>query len=720
MGFFSFLYVFAGDSSLKKIVLDVENTTTKLGETGKLDYSPYNSNNKLCSIGWMVMEDNKLSPVNYIFVYHNELEKIDTELLQKFKDDLASAQVVIAHNAKFDLAWLIEAGFNADHLNISDTMIAEFVMARGRKGLSYSLKETCLRYKGVSHKADSIFEKYPDLMFNEMPIAECEDYGRADIQACAELYLAQYERIHRSDYVGLIKTVVMMNEFCKILVDMERNGVQIDVKALAEVKHQFTMESDKLRAELGPMVRKLMGDTPLNLDSPQQLSELIYSRRIKEGSHEDWVTTFNIGKDIRGKFKKRPKMNYTEYSGHVLRMTQVVLKTEVHQCQNCKGTGKIQRIKKDGNPWNKPTKCKPCEGSGAIYTDLNQIAGLKMKPKNIYFTTMDGFSTGKTFLEELKDSAQDENNQEAVEFLRRIVRLNAVSTYLSSFVEGIASHLQQDTLILHPNFNQTIAITGRLSSSSPNMQNMPREKTFPIRKVFKSRWEGGSLVEVDYAQLEFRAAGHLSRDPNILRDVLAKIDVHNQTMQILHDAGQEEDRQSSKPHTFKPLYGGRTGTKAEQKYYTDFLTVLYPRTGGWHKELQEEAIAKLMITLPTGRQYIFPDVKRNYYGGATNATQIVNYPVQGFATADLVQIGIIRVAKEFKKANLKSLLILTVHDSLVADCYPGEEEQVIGIMSKIAKYTEEEAKLRYGIDMYVPLDNEVKIGYNLMESKKVA
>lgn len=710
---------------MRKIVLDVENTTTLLNDKKDRDYSPYNKNNKLVSIGWMVMVDDILSEVNFVFLTHKELgasaydDKFRGMLLNKFKNDLASCDIAVGHNIKHDLHWLKEVGFNIDHIHVNDTMIMEYVMARGRTNLGLSLRDCCVRYK-TTNKGDDLFDKYPDLTIDEMPIAEVEDYARTDIQATAELYLAQQIRLSRADYDGLKKTVHMMHEFCKVLLEMERPGIQIDMNALAEVKHKFMQEVFELKTDLAPMVKKVMGDTPVNLDSPQQLSEVIYSRRIKADCKEDWITTFNIGKDDRNKNLKRPKMNYGEYSTHVNNMTQVVLKTVANQCQECMGQGKVLRTKKDGSFRAKPNKCKPCKATGAIYTELNEIAGFKMKPKNIYFTTIEGFTTSKTFLMELEEDARDNGKKEAAEFLKKIIRLSAITSYLSNFVGGIETYVQKDTFILHPNFNQTIVATGRLSSSKPNLQNQPREKTFPIRKVFKSRWAGGSIADVDFKQLEFRCAGHLSRDPNILRDVLAGIDVHAQTRDIITAAGQVEDRQSSKAHTFKPLYGGKSGTKAEQAYYKSFLEELYPRTGAWHKELQEEAIAKLVIELPTGRQYLFADARRLWHGGCTNATQIVNYPVQGFATADIVPIAVIRMHHEFIKHNLRSLLVLTVHDSIVVDVYPGEEKQVITLLRQTAKFAEEELKKRYGIIMFIPLDVDVKQGYNLMDTKEAA
>ena len=103
-------------------------------------------------------------------------------------------------------------------------------------------------------------------------------------------------------------------------------------------------------------------------------------------------------------------------------------------------------------------------------------------------------------------------------------------------------------------FMQAITATGRLSSRVPNFQNQPRGKTFPIRKVVSSRFKDGKIIEIDFAQLEFRTAVFLAQDKQGMEDIKNKIDVHQYTADIIGVS-----RQDAKAHTFKPLYGGVTG-----------------------------------------------------------------------------------------------------------------------------------------------------------------
>lgn len=698
-----------------KIVLDVENTTTKLTDK-YTDFSPYNPSNKLVSIGWATIGET-ISDISYLFLYHKELVVPNLPLIAAFKKALAEADTIIAHNAKYDCAWLAEAGFDISGKKIEDTMIREYVMARGRQDISFRLADTAKRY-GCSEKGE-IFEKYPDMQISEMPIIEVEEYGRGDIQADLEIYQAQRDRLAKPSLIGLTKTIDMMNEFCGVLCQIERNGVKIDERALLEVEKEFTAEVEQLKFDLNVLVKKYMGDTPVNLDSPQQLSEVIYSRHIKDGCEDEWLRVFNIGRDDRNKMLRRPRMNMRDFVDNVKRMTNQTLRTEVRKCLNCTGAGSIRKLRKDGSPFKNTNKCKSCLGAGVIYVELNEIGGLRMKPMNVAYTTISGFSTAQGFLEDLINQATESGKVDAVEFLQKLMRLSSISSHLSNFVGGIKSFKQSDN-ILHPNFNQCITSTGRLSSTKPNLQNQPREGTFPIRKVFISRFENGVITEVDFSQLEFRGAVHLARCEKGKKDILDGVDIHAQTASIITAAGQPIGRQDAKSRTFKPLYGGTSGTEAERKYYAAFLKEIYTGIYAWHKELQETVISTLTLTIPTGRQFLFPDVERAWHGGATRATQICNFPVQAFATADVVPVSIIRLYGEIEKRDLRSKIVLTVHDSVMVDTHPDEKEIVIELCKNLGKYAEDELKRRYDIDMFVPLTVECKQGHDAMNMKKAA
>ena len=293
-----------------------------------------------------------------------------------------------------------------------------------------------------------------------------------------------------------------------------------------------------------------------------------------------------------------------------------------------------------------------------------------------------------------------------------------MSSYLSSFVDGIQNFTKPDGF-LHVGLTQHVTATGRFSGRNPNMQNMPRGGTFPVKRVFISRWEGGKILEADFAQLEFRVAALLSQDKTAMEEVDTGFDVHSYTAKIISDAGQPTSRQEAKAHTFAPLYGatGYGRSKAEAEYYTHFIEK-YKGIAAWHKRLGNEAMRFFKITTPSGRQYAFPDVERRG-DKVSHFTMIKNYPVQGFATGDIVPIILLEIEKHLEIDNLHSLLVNTVHDSVVLDVHPAEESAVLGIIKDINNKLSSIIESYYDIDVNVPMLLEAKIGNNWLDTKDV-
>ena len=177
-------------------------------------------------------------------------------------------------------------------------------------------------------------------------------------------------------------------------------------------------------------------------------------------------------------------------------------------------------------------------------------------------------------------------------------------------------------------------------------------------------------------------------------------------------------RQDAKAHTFKPLYGGTQGTEKQRSYYGKFK-IKYSGIAEWHKELQEEAILYKRIKLPSGRVYKFPYVERTRYGTASHATSIKNYPVQGFATADLLPIALVRTHKAMKTLGLKSLIINTVHDSIIIDVHPDEKTACITALQQGMYSLVSECKKRYNIEYDMPIGTEFKIGEDWLNLKEI-
>ena len=171
---------------------------------------------------------------------------------------------------------------------------------------------------------------------------------------------------------------------------------------------------------------------------------------------------------------------------------------------------------------------------------------------------------------------------------------------------------------------------------------------------------------------------------------------------------------------FSPLYGGRGAFEPDHiKSYFEKYFEIYQRLGEWHKELFTQALDGGVITTPTGRQFKFNGVVRTAGGRVSNATNICNYPVQSFSTADCVPRGCVNVLRMFREAGLKSKLIITVHDSIVCDVHPEEKSQVLEILKKGMRGVSEDAKTLWNFEMLLPLDIEVATGKNWMEINEI-
>ena len=403
----------------------------------------------------------------------------------------------------------------------------------------------------------------------------------------------------------------------------------------------------------------------------------------------------------------------------------MMVKTKASVCKTCNGEGKIRKIKKDGTPFAKPSRCVDCDTRGYKLTKLKEMAGLGFFPPSKSWVSANGFSTSKGNLEGLINIAKAKDLTYAESFLSDLKRQSAVSSYLSAFVEGITIHTKSDNR-LHVKLLQHRTATGRFSGADPNMQNMPRGGTFPVKKVFVSRWNcdkfgmKGKILEADFAQLEFRVAALLSQDKVAMKEVSTGFDVHSYTAKIISEAGQPTTRQEAKAHTFAPLYGatGFGRTKAEAEYYTHFMDK-YKGIAKWHKKLGDEAINLGRVKIPSGRQYAFPDVERRASGAPTHFTMIKNYPVQGFATGDIVPIVLLEIEKLLKIDNLKSMLVNSVHDSVVLDVHPAEVDKVLNIIRQVNKNLKIIIESHYDIDVNVPMLLESKIGDNWLDVRDV-
>ena len=303
------------------IILDLE-TTVQFGEDKSKDNSPYNPKNKIVSSHWRMLEDGVLHDAQHAIFYHDEKKGLDADSSDAMKHDLSRAELIVCHNAKFDVSYLLESGFSIPE-QVYCTMIGEYILARGQRQ-ELSLKATAERRDVTRKKSelvDGLFKS--GIGFDSMPLATVVEYADADVLSTAEIYIAQQKDLLKDSNKGLLPTYTLMNEMLLFLVELERNGIAIDRDTLGDVKKQFEEEKAQIEKDLDAIVGDVMGDTPINLNSGVDMTAVVYSRRVNDRNYHK--NAFNIGLNARGKPLPPPRMSASQFANTVRKSTRRVM-----------------------------------------------------------------------------------------------------------------------------------------------------------------------------------------------------------------------------------------------------------------------------------------------------------------------------------------------------------------------------------------------------------
>ena len=681
-----------------KLTIDIENTACRSPE-GKLMLDPFTEGNELV----LVCAKTDAGVEHHFWFNHKEVE-YSNDAHVALQELLSEATVLICHNAQHELIWLWECGFEYDG-PVFDTLLVEYVLQRSVKQ-PLSLDAVAERYELDNQKLGTLSEYLKKgVTVDSIPKDELLEYCLQDVRSTQELSNELRKKMFKETYSPLQPILDLTNDMCVLLARVYQRGFKVSLDVLEDVRKEFTEERAVLVASLEEQVHKLMGDTPINLSSPEQLSRVIYSRKPKDKS--TWASLFPM-------YTKKK-----EFYSIVENNSDIIYKTQVFQCTVCQGKGYSFPRKKDGSKGKAKRRCLNCDTAGVVFVPNTKVAGLKFSVGANSFIAAHGFKTDKRTLEFLEKVAISNNMESARDFLFKVRRLSALDTYLSAFVDGIQTFTKADGR-LHVRMTQHRTSTGRLASDSPNLHNMPRGNTFPIKKVFTSRWDNGTVLEADFAQLEFRVAAELSKDKLAIEEIQTGFDVHSYTASIITEAGQTITRQQAKEHTFAPLFGatGFGRTPSEASYYENFL-VKYKGIASWHRDLANEVMTHGYVTTPSGRQFEFPNTRRLPSGKITNFTMVKNYPVQSFA-ADIVQTTLLLLERNMRLKNLKSILVNSVHDSAVIDVYPNEQATVVKTVEETIEQLPSTIFARFNVALDVPLVLEPKTGKNWMIMEDIA
>jgi len=339
---------------------------------------------------------------------------------------------------------------------------------------------------------------------------------------------------------------------------------------------------------------------------------------------------------------------------------------------------------------------------------LFEKLGLPIKKK-----TVTGPSTDASVLQELADEGHT--------LPGLLMEYRELAKLENTYLDTLPSLVNPRTGRLHTSFNQTVASTGRLSSSDPNLQNIPirRELGKDIRRGFIPR-AGWRFMAADYSQIELRLLAHLSHDPAFVEAFRAGGDIHRQTASVIFDVPLErvtgEMRARAKTINFATIYGQGAHAlsrqlKVEHAEAKAFIETYFVRFAGvrrWLDASVEQARTRGYVeTIFRRRRYIPEILDRNFNTRAFGERLSQNSPIQGSA-ADLIKVAMIRIQNALRASALQAKMLLQVHDELVFEFPPDEEERLHEIVSR---------EMTTAITLDVPLVVDIGTGVNWLEAK---
>jgi DNA polymerase-1 len=306
--------------------------------------------------------------------------------------------------------------------------------------------------------------------------------------------------------------------------------------------------------------------------------------------------------------------------------------------------------------------------------------------------------------------------------IEKLIEYRQVMKIKSTYIDGLLHVINPLDGKIHSSFNQTVTATGRISSTEPNLQNIPvrMEMGRRVRKVFTASDDRHILVDADYSQIELRVLAHISGDPNLIEAFRKKQDIHRRTAAdifgIPMDQVTEEQRSSAKAVNFGIVYGisdfglakNLGTTRARAKKYIESYFHRFPMVKEYMDRIVSEGKKNGYVSTLFNRRRDIPELKsRNYNIRSFGERIALNTPIQGTA-ADIIKLAMIRVHGELERRKLKSKLILQVHDELIIDTLIFELEEVMILVKE---------QMENAMKLAVPLVVDIGIGSNWYDAK---
>lgn len=767
--------------------LETENHKSK-----KRVASPFDERNYVVQVGWSI--NGGQPKQKYYTEWHRE------KVLPDVIEQMGKGDILIGFNIKFDLLWVwederLQAAFKRG-LKIYCGQYAEYLLGGMTQDVQMVAMNDIAEKYGGGCKVDAVKDMWENgYLTSQIPQDLLTDYligdGKeivGDIHNTWLIYVGQVKRMKEEMKPEFRKMFQQRMDGLLATTEMEYNGMYVNRDIAEELRKQIIIDIDKAEQELHSFIPELPPELTFNWGSSQQKSCLIFGGTVM---YKKWLAHTDENGNIlyAKKDEKWPLFTYLNEQrpvditncilagslyvipvpvgteGAVTKGDKAYLVQDRYVSGKNKGHGKFKNVKVDD-------KDKP---KGAQQPHYFKFPGYVKGQKRWQTDSTDAYdqplySTGADVIEELATLG--------LPFTTALAKFTSMTKDLGTYYwtesksgekKGMLT-LVGDDGIIHHKLNHTSTVTSRMSSSDPNMQNIPRGGTSNVKKMFVSRFgENGMMAEIDYSQLEVVVQGVLSKDPQLCQDLRDRIDFHckrlsaklNEPYDEVKKKAKDEShpdhakysamRTDAKVFSFQRAYGAGNATiaaatgmpLADVEALAEAEMKLYPKVALFDQML-EKAINQSRIPTnnkifiegvaftqgeghwdsPTGTRYVWregitPEFmhKHGKYTGFS-PTERKNYPVQGFG-GEIVQTMLGKVMRYMLDNNRfdgKVLLVNTVHDCVLLDGHkdvlPTVAKEVQRILEQVPEVFNE---LYPSLDITVPFPCETEVGNDLFD-----
>lgn len=734
-----------------KIVVDSENTFSQVPDKDgkeKTDYAtPFNSNNR--SIYWGVYD-----PQTKEYKYYNLLKDDITPLKELIENKV---EMIIGQNIKYDVNWLTKIGIETRHLIQDDTLVREYVLRGGKDTYGKLGLDKLAPVYGGTTKID-IIKKMWKAGIN---IDKCDEgvitaYLRGDVWNTWRVWLGQEQHKNRKRFDSMLN---MKRELNATVQRMEYNGLNVNVETAKKSQKAFEGYVAEAEINMSDLLSKHVAPkeliiVPSNLPlddkakfkknyednddvvlfdggSPVDKMEFLYGLRLK--SKETLFKEANIDLGETHIVTKKPTKAHPEGREveELVWRTQTIINSKYSKLRKANLEKWQQGIK----------RCKTRSRLDQLISECMEKAeyGFGAKPlPHKFILGKAGLSAGKDAINTLLMKTQ---SKRATAYMEAVNDINAKKVWVTSNIAPMIYKRTDDGKV-HCSFNVAGTISGRFSSSDPNIQNLPSKKKHKglndVRRCVESRFgKDGVIVAIDYSQLELRYVMEVTKCQQGISDYKNGVDLHTSTAKAVYenihgdgsydkadDYTKGEWRGAAKIVNFGILYGDFPTDDVGKQLYDAFFE-RYPEVTDWHNQIEDSVMFHQYYQHPlTGWMYDFKGANsenmwRGYTakgGGWRNNAR--NLPVQG-GSNEVIQIASIKVDEDIKYRD-DMFLIAQVHDELVFDCKKEKLDTCLEIGYKhMQNNISQHFQSYFGKELEIPFVVEAEAGENWFEMKEV-